>query len=252
MDMLLPYGQAIIAALNPQPPDQILDIASGTGEPALTLASMVPEGHVQLTDLSSGMLSVAREKALERGVHNVSIDTADVSSLPFEAQSFDKVSCRMGFMFFPSMELAAQEIFRVLKNGGTFATCVWTKPERNFWVTAIMDIIKQKLSVPTPPPGSPGMFRCAQEETMVTILSQAGFSAISTKEVFGTATFETAEMYWTMFNEVGAPIVAALSNATDVQVDEIKQEVISEVQRRLPSQPHIFETCGYVIRAEKI
>ena len=68
------------------------------------------------------MLEVARENASRRGIKNLEIIASDVSELPFADNSFDSISCRLGFMFFPDMSNAAKEMVRVLKPGGRIAT----------------------------------------------------------------------------------------------------------------------------------
>lgn len=62
MQFLRPMGAAIVNALELQPTDAVLDIATGTGEPGLTIASLVPDGTVIGTDLSEGMLATAGKK----------------------------------------------------------------------------------------------------------------------------------------------------------------------------------------------
>jgi ubiquinone/menaquinone biosynthesis C-methylase UbiE len=163
MDFLKPMGDEIITLLNPKTTDVVLDIAAGTGEPGLTIATMVTNGKVIITDLSDDMLAIARENALLRGITNIETKACDVCELPFEDNTFDAISCRFGFMFFPDMLLAAKEMARVLKPGGRIATAVWNGPEKNFWITAAMGTINRNMELPPPPPGSPGMFRCAKD-----------------------------------------------------------------------------------------
>ena len=132
MDFLKPMGDEIISLIDAGGNDVVLDIASGTGEPGLTIATQLNGGKVIGTDLSEGMLEVAKEKAKQMGILNFETQVCDVCELPFKDNSFDAVSCRFGFMFFPDMELAAKEIARVLKPGGKIATSVWNAPEKNF------------------------------------------------------------------------------------------------------------------------
>ena len=63
MAFLAPHGTAIANHLKPSGADVVLDVAAGTGEPGLSMAAMLAGGKVVLTDLSDGMLHVAREKA---------------------------------------------------------------------------------------------------------------------------------------------------------------------------------------------
>src|SRR6266542_3693349 len=74
----------LVRAAHVQPGLQILDLASGTGEPSLTLARRVgPTGHVTATDIVSGMLAIAEENARRLGLTNMTFRQADVHQLPF-------------------------------------------------------------------------------------------------------------------------------------------------------------------------
>ena len=155
----------------------VLDGATGTGEPGLTIARQVTDGQVTGIDLSEGMLTLAAAKAAELGLRNYQTRLADVSELPFADASFDAISCRMGFMFFPDLRLAADELYRVLRPGGRLATTVWAGPEQNAWVTTITEPIAQNTA-PVPLPGAPGMYRCAQSGLLAEVLRQAGFGNV--------------------------------------------------------------------------
>ena len=250
MDFLHPMGTEIIAAIKPFGNNKILDIAAGTGEPGLSIAAMLQGGNVTITDLSEDMLVIAKENAAKRGISNIETIACDVCEMPFADNSFDAISCRFGFMFFPDMELAAKEMARVLKPGGRIATSVWNVPEKNFWVTAIMGTINRNLELPPPPPGAPGMFRCAKPGLMTAIFENAGFKNITATEVASKLNSGTVETYWNMMTEVGAPIVAALSKADEAMKQKIKEEVFAQVKERYPG--HVAIDAGaIVISAEK-
>ena len=103
----------------------------GAGEPGLTIATMQKEGKVVITDLSENMLAIAEESAAKRGIKNIEFRVCDACDLPFADNTFDAVSCRLGFMFFPNMMVAAKEMYRVRKPGGSFGTSVWNGPGKN-------------------------------------------------------------------------------------------------------------------------
>jgi len=250
MDFLGPMGTEIIAQIHPSGYDTVLDIAAGTGEPGLTIAAMIPGGKVVITDLAEDMLTIAKENASQKGITNIETVACDVCELPFADNSFDSISCRFGFMFFPDMQLAMNEMFRVLKPGGTMATSYWNIPEKNFWVTAMMGTINKNMDLPQPPPGSPGMFRCAKPGLIKDIAEKAGFKNIEEKEVVSLLNTGTVETYWTIMTEVGAPIVAALSKADDAMRQKIKEEVFALVASRYPGRVAI-EGSAIVISAEK-
>ena len=249
MDFLNPMGQEIIAGINPSGNELVLDIAAGTGEPGLTIASMIPGGKVTITDLSEDMLLIAKENAERRGITNVETMTCDVCEMPFADNSFDAISCRFGFMFFPDMQLAANEMLRVLKPGGRLATSVWNVPEKNFWVTAMMGTINKNMELPPPVPGAPGMFRCAKPGLMKDVFEKAGFKNIAEKEVASKLNSGTVEIYWNMMTEIGAPIVAALSKADDTLREKIKKEVVELVSQHYPG--HVSIDAGAIVISAK-
>lgn len=251
MDFLKPMGNEIISSLNLKDTDIVLDIASGTGEPGLTIAKILKNGKVILTDLSEDMLKVALENANNKGINNIETQVCDVSELPFPDNTFDAVSCRFGYMFFPDVKLATQEIARVLKPGGRIATTVWNVPEKNFWVTAIGGTINKNMQLQPPPPDAPGMFRCAQNGYMKTIFNQAGLKNSFEKEVTSKLNCGTADVYWNMMTDVAAPFVAALSKADDVTKDKIKNEVYQIINDKYPDGNIIINASATVIYAEK-
>jgi ubiquinone/menaquinone biosynthesis C-methylase UbiE len=251
MDFLKPMGDEIIRLLNLKNDDIVLDVAAGTGEPGLTIASHLNGGKVISTDLAEGMLEVAQENAKKRGIKNFETIVSDVSELPFADNTFDAISCRFGFMFFPNMELAIKEMTRVLKPGGKIATAVWNIPEKNFWVTATMGIIGKNIQIPPPPPGAPGMFRCSKPGFMSNLFSQAGLKNISENEVTGKLNSKTTDVYWNMMNDVAAPVVAALGKADDVMKQKIKEEVYSLINQKYPDNNVIIDSSALVIYGEK-
>jgi ubiquinone/menaquinone biosynthesis C-methylase UbiE len=251
MDFLKPVGDEIIRQLNPENDDAVLDVAAGTGEPGLTIASMLKKGRVVITDLAEDMLVIAEENAKRRGIENIETVACDVSEMPFADNTFDAISCRFGFMFFPDMLLAAKEMFRVLKPGGRISASVWNVPEKNFWITATMGTISKNMQLPAPPSGAPGMFRCTKEGLMADIFKQAELKNISVTEVTGKLNCGSTDVYWNVMTELAAPVVAALSNADDVLREKIKAEVYQAVNRQYPER-HVFINGGsLVIYGEK-
>lgn len=235
MDMLRPPGEAIMDHLGASGNCQVLDIAAGTGEPGLSIARhLFDGGKVIITDLAESMLQVAVEKAAASGAKHVEFREADANALPFEDNSFDAVSCRMGFMFFPDMQQAANEMARVLKPGGRVATTVWAGPEKNFWVTCMQQNIKKHIDVAPPEPGAPGMFRCAQPGLIAGFFKTAGLKEVAEREVPNTVGVSGPEEYWNLMTEVAAPFVAALSGADAGTVAKVKADVITSMTERYP------------------
>lgn len=251
MDFLKPMGDEIIRVLRPKENDFVLDIAAGTGEPGLTIAGMLTSGRVMITDLAEDMVVIAEENAKTKGLKNVDVLACDVGSLPFADNTFDAISCRFGFMFFPDMDLAAKEIFRVLKPGGRIATSVWNSSDKNFWVTAIMGAISRSVEMPAAVPGAPGMFRCADKEFMETLFKKAGLKNVAITEIFGKLNCGTAEEYWKFMNEVAGPVAAALGKVDETIKAKIKEEVLETVKQKYPEKVIAVDSNAWIVYAEK-
>src|SRR5712691_12323812 len=89
--------EAIIESAHLRPGMRVLDLASGVGDPALSVACEVaPSGRVTATDLGPGMISLAEDLARQQGLANIEFREASAESLPFPSESYDVLTCRFG------------------------------------------------------------------------------------------------------------------------------------------------------------
>lgn len=251
MNFLQPMGDAIINELNIKQDDTVLDIACGTGEPGLTIAKLAGKGKVTGIDLAEHMLEIANEHARNKQIRNYDTLVCDVCELPFDQNFFDKISCRMGFMFFPDMQLASDQMYKVLKPGGRMATAVWAGPAKNVWISSIMSTISRNMQIPPPPEGAPSIFRCAKPGMIKGIMEKSGFKNVKEKEVNGKMLLEGFEIFWNMMNEVAAPVVSALSKADDTMKEKIKNEVKESSASYLTNKGLELDYGALIISGEK-
>lgn len=160
-----------------QPGQRILDIAAGAGEPALSAAERVgPDGYVLATDISEGIVGLARQVARERGFKQLETRVMDGELLDLPDTSFDAVLCRLGLMYMPHPVAALREWRRVLRPGGWVAVAVFSTPDQNSWGAVPAAIIRQRAHLPPPAPGQPGPFALGAPGILGGLFRQAGFA----------------------------------------------------------------------------
>jgi SAM-dependent methyltransferase len=238
MEQLGPVGAAIIERLDIAPDQQHLDIASGTGEPGLSIARLSPKGRVVLTDLAAEMLEVAARRAKAQGVATIETKVCSADDLPFDDATFDSVSVRFGYMFFPDLGQATAEFGRVLKPGGRLCSSVWVKPEENPWTTIVMQAIATEVVVTPPDPGGPNMFRCAAPGYVSALYEGAGLRDVVEWDVDVELVTESPAQYWAMISEHVSLAVAALQQVDEPARERIRANAIAKVSA--------FERAGKV------
>lgn len=120
------FNVPLIKAAKIRAGHSVVDLATGAGEPALSVAKAIaPDGRLVATDLVADMIAGAERRAAVLGITNISFQVADMTKLPFGDESFDRAICRFGLMFVPEPERATREAARVLKPGGRVAYMVW-------------------------------------------------------------------------------------------------------------------------------
>ena len=166
------------------PGDRVLDLATGSGEPALTIAERVgPTGYVLATDIAPNILAFATRLAADRELRNVETRVMDGERLELPDESFDVVTSRVGLIYFPDQQGALAETRRVLKPGGRVAAIVYTTPERNPFFSIPVGIIRRRANLPPPSPGQPGPFSLGGEGVLAGAFERAGFREVRTTVV---------------------------------------------------------------------
>jgi ubiquinone/menaquinone biosynthesis C-methylase UbiE len=224
--------EAVLEAARLRAGMRVLDLASGVGDPALSIAEAVgASGLVTATDLGPGMIGLAEELARARGLHNIEFRVVDVESLPFPDESFDAVTCRFGVMFFPDQIKAFRECRRVLKPGGRIAFVVWGSKQQPF-VATTSDVLMKFAEMPPPDPDAPHAFMFGERGLLQSRLQTARFA--NAREEVRTVTGHwtgTAEDFWQQFSEVGPQHRTVLSKLSIQQRSAMEAEIYANLQR---------------------
>ena len=204
----------------------VIDLACGSGQPSATAAQRVrPGGRVVATDLSPDMVAVTTRKAQKLGLDNLEAREMDMQALAFPDATFDAATCRFGMMFCPDPVKAASEIRRVLKPGARFATAVWDLPAKNPFFTAITSVLGEFVTLPTPDPAAPGVFRLAPPGELKRVLEAGGFSDIAVEPRPITLTYGSRQEYWQIQTDLAAPLRGAIASLSASQVEQLKARI---------------------------
>jgi ubiquinone/menaquinone biosynthesis C-methylase UbiE len=220
----------VVELANPQLSDLVLDVATGTGNTALALASHVR--RVVGLDLTREMLDEARRIAAERSVKNVSWVIGDASRLPFADETFDLYVVRAAPHHFTDFDGFLDEALRVLRPGrdAVFVDCAPPTPARE--VLHEVEIRRD-----------PSHVMSLTVEEWTERLEATGFEI----EVAQARELEWNYEDWMKNQDVAAPLAAELATVIESSQGEARLQLHPE--RRDGKLWHAYWHC--LIRAQR-
>lgn len=124
------WRKKVVKIVGKNNPKQILDIATGTGDLALMMASLNPERIVGL-DISSGMLEVGKQKIAKAKLSNkIEMIVGDSEEMSFKDNTFDAITVSFGVRNFANLDKGIKEIARVLKPDGALVILETSNPTK--------------------------------------------------------------------------------------------------------------------------
>ncbi len=239
LPQIAPVGDALLAGLAAQSGDKIIDLGSGTGEPALTLARQM-RGKIDITGVDSAgpMVDVAERKVADEGLANTRFIHMPAEQLDFADNSFDRAMSRFGVMLFNDSQQGLNEIRRVLKPRGHFSIAVWSTPETMPTLLWSYDVFSKRIPEDAAPPlhkvtslGQPGV--------LDEMLAKAGFSEFNIASHTFHYHFDSFDAYWD---------IVETSGILKQQYDALPADQHSEIRKEIAAlaNPHMSKN-GLVI-----
>lgn len=222
--------EAIVAAAQIERGMRVLDVACGTGEPAISIATLLHgTGGVIGVDISAAPLEIARQRAGQRGLANVRFEQADAHQLPYSDNSFDRVTSRLGIMFFADVPNALRQMHRVLKPGGRVTLLAWGVMGQPYFSSTIGTLLRA-MPGSDMPEAARKMFAFGQPGLLAGKLRAAGFSAVEEEFVTVPWTWPgTAQEVWEYFKEVTIPFAPLLQSVPADRRTEVDAAVINAI-----------------------
>jgi len=224
-------NQMLIGLAGIRSGDTVLDLASGTGEPSVSIALHVGgKGRVVATDMTPSMLDSARQRADRLELDNMSFEVCRMEALPFDDRSFDAVTCRFGIMHSSEPLAALEEARRVLKPGKKVAYMVHGPRELNtLWTT--VHVAAPRLLQIDESERVEHHFKFSEGGELAELLRTAGFDTVDEDQLCRTIVKSGGEPFWNqLLNRDYGKLIETLDKARQVQIHDGVAAAFQEYQ----------------------
>jgi ubiquinone/menaquinone biosynthesis C-methylase UbiE len=225
-----PFGRRLIEMARLRRGMWVLDVATGPGEPALSIAQRIGAGGMVVgIDFSARMVRMAAARAHKAGIRNVRFHRMDAERLELPDMTFERAFCRFGLMLMPDAGAALAEIHRVLTPGGRLAVAVWSsQPKVN--TLGIVRAALLRRDAFNPPVGAPDFFRFGKAGTLEKTLRHAGFQRVQRERMTVEWIFSGPEEFWNSMKQ-GPSLRRALAQVSPADRRAIKRDVFERLGR---------------------
>ncbi len=249
--MLTTLSKHLIAAVDAQAAERVLDVGCGGGSTAMAYAKTVGEsGYVLGVDISEVILRVARERY--NAQQNLHFEQADAGRYAFTQPKFDVLASRFGVMFFPDPIAAFTNLRTAAKPAARLVFLCWRELNENPWMAipsaAAFSVVP---APPKPEPGTPGPFSLATPVRIREILTTAGFGDIAVEKVDEAVNIGTIDSALDLMSAMG-PAAASLREAGAAE----KKKALSAMREALVAYetPNgvIMDGATWLVRAQAV
>jgi len=245
-----PYGFDLLARVSPKIRESALDLATGPGEPAMSIARMVgPDGRVVGIDLSEEMVQLATRIAKERRIPGLTFRAMDAETLDFPDESFDLVTSRFGFQIFTNPETVAREAYRVLRPKGRIGVAVWGTADKATAIEAVMGPMLE-FGEPDETGYQPTPFELGGPGELAKLLADAGFVETQEERRTHMMAFKDEDEYIEILVD-GTP----LGHSINEEDPAVQKRILAKTRtnlRKWTSRKGILIPCeGVIVTATK-
>lgn len=180
------WRKKAIRQLAPYQPQNMLDIATGTGDFAILATEILQPSRLIGADISEGMMEIGRKKIADLGLQDIiSFEKEDCMHLSYADETFDAVTAAFGIRNFADLDQGLREMYRVLKKGGHLSIAELTTPVSfpmkqlfRIYSHTVLPVYGRLISKDTAAYAylTKTIEAFPQGEQMVEILKEAGFS----------------------------------------------------------------------------
>ncbi|HEV2990561.1 MAG TPA: methyltransferase domain-containing protein [Candidatus Angelobacter sp.] len=228
---------AIVAAARIEPSMRVLDVACGSGEPAISIATLLNgTGEVIGIDTAQAALQTATERATQRQLTNIRFQLADAHQLPFPDNNFDRITSRLGVMFFNDLARALGEMHRVLKPGGRAVLLAWGPMNQPYFETTIGTVLRAMPGAMVPE-FAKNMFVFGQPGVLAQKMADAGFSEV--EERFSKEPWNWPGLpadVWEYFQDVAVPFAPLLKSIPPELRPDVDAKVLQAIDQYYDGQ----------------
>jgi SAM-dependent methyltransferase len=226
--MFAPVSEALIEGADVAAGITVLDVATGSGEPALRVAEVVgASGEVVGADPVAEMIDAATREATRLSLKNARFEVASADNLPFPDDYFDAVISRFGVMFFPSPLNGIREMLRVLKPGRKMAFAVWHFADSNPFHHDLARIVDRYVPEPALPPDAPDAFRFAPPGKLKAIMIEAEVHEVTERIFrFPIDVSLSLEEFWNLRLEWAKKLRQRLATLAPDTLSDLKRQAL--------------------------
>ncbi|MEX0845255.1 MAG: methyltransferase domain-containing protein [Balneolaceae bacterium] len=223
-DQLKPAQDKVMEMADLKTGEKVLETACGTGLVTFQIAKSVkPKGEVVATDISDGMIEIAKSEAERKNIGNINYQRMDAENLDLEEDSFDAAICALGLMYVPEPVQSLKEMHSILKPEGRAVTAIWGERKNCGWAD-IFPIVDKRVASDV----CPLFFQQGTGNTLEHSYKAAGFENVEIERFSATLHYSDPEVA-VMAAFAGGPVALAYKKFDEQTREEAHQEYLDSI-----------------------